>query len=78
MRRFTYLNNQWAVNFTGISSSVNSANMTSFSVIFTSISDPTLGLCSGSIHHGNLDDETDDNLRKSLEMVILRSARSVH
>ncbi len=77
MRQFTYLNNQWTIQLSGISSGVSSgkppAIMTSFSVIFNCISDSTQGPYYGSIHRENIEDETDDNLRKYLEKAIAKS-----
>jgi hypothetical protein len=71
MRQFTFRNNQWTVELSGISSGVSSGKpsniMTSFSVIFKYLSDSEQKSHHGIIRHKNIDDETDDNLRKSLE-----------
>lgn len=86
MRQFTHLNSQWTVRrISGISSGGGtyfpdshrelSVIMTSFPVTFTCISDSTQGSHNGSILHENLDDETDDNLKTSLDKAIAKSTQ---
>lgn len=79
MRQFNHLGNQWAVSLSGASHGIGSgrpsAIMTSFGVIFSCISDSTQGPHYGSILHESIDDETDDNLKESLDEAIVKSAQ---
>ncbi len=76
MRKFTYLNNQWTIELSGSSRGVSSGRppaIMTIGVIFNCISDSTQGPYYGSIRRENIDDETDDNLRKYLEEAIAKS-----